>query len=138
VLGSGRVVFIAMADTIKSELEQGHSARSIYDRYQTKFDDVLGYVQFCVYVRQLRERTGAGPIIGAPMRQRRSHSAISPPPSEPIQRKMPVKETPATPHSEGMNNVRNRNGKPTFQHHGIVQEGEVEQLFGPGFLPKRG
>src|ERR1700691_401008 len=90
-LGAGRVVFVSLMDTIKNELDQGYSARAIYQHHQNKFEGILGYGQFCLYVRQLRERVGAGPVIGTSIRKKRSDQSIA---------TLPVQPThPIAPHS---------------------------------------
>lgn len=54
VRGLGRVAFIANLAAIKSELAEGWTAKSIYDRHADKLAGKISYPQFVRYVRTLR------------------------------------------------------------------------------------
>ena len=57
--GIARVAFIAHVAVIRSELEQGWSAKAIYQRHADKFT-AISYPQFVRYVRQLKSGTAPG------------------------------------------------------------------------------
>jgi hypothetical protein len=98
VRGAGRVAFIAMMDTIKTELEQGHTARSIYTRYQNKFEGVLGYWQYCQYMQVLRSQR-AGPAIRVPSRRHTTKNA-DPEPAPATRQSEPVRGRVVPPRTE--------------------------------------
>ncbi len=121
--GTGRTAFVALRDTIRAELGQGLLLTTIFERHKA----VLGvsYSSFCRLVARYANDAKplkARPIVGSGV-----------PSSAPV---LPIQ--PAPPSPEAQTHVRHQPaGRADFKHHGIVQEGEPEQLFGPGFLPKR-
>jgi hypothetical protein len=131
--GTARVAFIAHLDTIVAALEQGYTARAIYQRHQTKLGNAISYPQFVRYVRQVREDGTAAPPLGRP--------ALASAPTAPVKSLPTAPVATPTPPPAPVNGSTHARHEPapqrTFHHHGIVQEGEPEQLFGPGFLPKR-
>jgi hypothetical protein len=133
--GAGRVVFFAKLEAIKAELSQGYPLTTIYDRHQAALQ--IGYRSFCKLVSRYADDAKLSPrrspsstevsSTGTAGLVRPSVAVIGPPPPHPSgsaeNRPRALRESAAT---------------PTFQHHGVVQEGEPERLFGAGFLPKRG
>ncbi len=121
--GTGRTAFVALRDTIRAEIGQGLLLTTIFERHKA----VLGvsYSSFCRLVARYAD--DAKPLKPRPTVDSRVPSPAPAPPIRPA------------PHSmEGQTHARHEPaGRPDFKHHGIVQEGEPEQLFGPGFLPKR-
>lgn len=126
VRGAGRVAFIAMMDTIKVELEQGHTARSIYNRHQDKFEGVLGYWQYCQYMRVLRDQ-GAGPAIRVPSRRRVADKEA--PASADQRQPEPVRERAASSRQEPRKNG-NQGVIPrrTFTYDGNPRSDDKERL----------
>jgi hypothetical protein len=121
--GVGRVAFVALLDTIRSEIGQGLLLTTIYDRHKAALG--ISYSGFCKLVARYADdakplkRRPVGIVANAP-------SPAPVPPAHPI---------PAT--AEARPHARHEPAaRPDFKHHGIIQEGEPEQLFGPGFLPK--
>jgi hypothetical protein len=122
--GMGRVAFIAARDEIAAELAAGWPVKAIYQRRAAQLG--IGYPQFTRYVAKLIRPPGK--------------MLVSEPPSVP-----PAPS--AAPNNHQRFSATNEGSKPdaghepaarpTFSHHGIVQEGEVERLLGPGYLPKR-
>lgn len=123
--GTGRIAFVSRLDTIRAEIGQALPLTAVYDRHKAALG--ISYSGFCKLVaryaddaKPLKSRSA---VIAA--------SAPSPPPAP------PAGSVPLT--EEARPNARHEFAdRPDFKHHGIVQEGEPEQLFGPGFLPKRG
>ncbi len=113
------MVFFARLEAIRSELSQGYPLTIIYDRHQAALQ--IGYRSFCKLVSRY--------AADAKLTARHSPSANKVPPiagpARPFAAELAV--PPARPTAAG----------PTFEHHGIVQDGEPDLLFGPGFLPKR-
>jgi len=131
--GTARVAFIAHLDTIVAALERGYTALAIYQDHQTKLGNAISYPQFVRYVRQLREDGTVAPPLGRPALAPASTAPAKPQPVAPV-----AALTPPPAPVEGSNHARHEPASQrSFHHHGIVQEGEPEQLFGPGFLPKR-
>lgn len=58
------MAFIANLATIKTELAEGWTAKSIYDRLADKLAGRVSYPQFVRYVRQLREDGTPSPLRG--------------------------------------------------------------------------
>lgn len=54
IRGVARVVFRANQATIEDELNQGWTAKSIYERHADKLASKISYPQFARYVRALR------------------------------------------------------------------------------------
>ena len=122
--GTGRVAFVALLDTIRSQIGQGLPLTTIYDRHKTALG--ISYSGFCKLVARYAD--DAKPLKRHPAAV--VANTLSPAPAP------PVRPTPAT--AEAQPHARHEPApRPDFKHHGIVQEGEPEQLFGPGFLPKR-
>jgi len=117
-------VFVSRLETIRSEIGEGLLLTTIYDRHKAALG--IGYAGFCKLVARYAE--DAKPLRPRPVPAIASApSPASVPPARPI-----PSAAEARPHAR-----HEPAGRPDFQHHGIVQEGEPEQLFGPGFLPKR-
>lgn len=133
VRGLARVAFIANLAAIKTELAEGWTAKSIFDRHADKLAGKVSYPQFVRYVRQLREVEATSPF------GRASPPALARPMSSPVQLpKLSDVTAFNTPAAGASANARHEPaGRPTFQHDGRTKEGEPEQLFGPGFLPGR-
>jgi hypothetical protein len=132
--GAARVAFIARLETIKAEIRQCHPLTTIYDRHRA----VLGisYPSFCRLVTRY-----AGDARLNPRPASRHEEAPNPAPrASPPPAAAALTPPPPTLPAEGSSaDVRPQpSARPTFHHHGIVQEGEVERLFGPGYFPKRG
>jgi hypothetical protein len=131
--GSGRIAVLARLDTIRSELGQGLPLTVIYDRHKAVIG--VGYPSFC----KLIERYAGD----AKLTPRRSHPREQVPSQPPFPKPTPpvtagVATSKSLPAAEERTDARHEPvPQRTFRHHGIVQEGEPEQLFGPGFLPKR-
>ncbi len=129
--GIGRIAILARLETITEELRQGLSLTMIYDRHQAALG--VSYRAFCKLVRRY-----AGEVRPA-VRRQRPDEAPSPPPILVAAAPPPPTPIAPTPSTGGPSHARpDSAGRPTFHHHGIVQEGEVERLFGPGYFPKRG
>ena len=134
VWGIGRIAILARLETITEELRQGLSLTMIYDRHQAALG--VSYRAFCKLVRRY-----AGEVRPAVRRQRPDEAPSPPSPPPILVAAAPPLPTPIapTPSTGGPAHARpDLAGRPTFHHHGIVQEGEVERLFGPGYFPKRG
>lgn len=120
--GKGRTVFVSRLETIRSEIGEGLLLTTIYDRHKAALG--IGYKGFCKLVARYAD--DAKPLRSRPVpavAQARSPA-------------LPVSPAPLTPETRA--HARHEPvARPDFKHHGIVQEGEPEQLFGPGFLPKR-
>jgi hypothetical protein len=116
--GAGRVVFFARLEAIRSELSQGYPLTTIYDRHQAALQ--IGYRSFCKLVSRYGEDSKLSP------RRSPSRTKVSPAAD-------PVRPSVA---AAGAQQARPSVSTPTFKHHGVVQEGEPELLFGAGFLPK--
>jgi len=121
--GKGRTVFVSRLETIRSEISEGLLLTTIYGRHKEALG--IGYAGFCKLVARYADdakplRPRAAPLVA---------QAASP--------ALPASPVPLTP--EARPDARHEPAaRADFKHHGIVQEGEPEQLFGPGFLPKRG
>ena len=122
--GTGRIAFVALLDTIRVEMGQGMLLTTIFDRHKAALG--ISYSAFCKLVA--RHADDAKPL------RRRPTVVTQPPSPAPAPPTRPVPPTTET-HRHARHDPA---GRPDFKHHGIVQEGEPEQLFGPGFLPKRG
>lgn len=120
--GAGRIVFVALLDTIRSEIGQGLLLTTIYHRHKAALG--IGYSGFCKLVGRYAD--DAKPLKRRPA----GVVALVPSPAPPANPIPVTAEVP--PHAR-----HDPAARPDFRHHGIVQEGEPEQLFGPGFLPKR-
>jgi hypothetical protein len=122
--GASRIAFVARLETIRAEISQGLLLTTIHDRHKVALG--IGYSGFCKLVARYA-------ADAKPLRPRWTGATAKPPSPAPVQ---PVNPTPVTaevrPHARHEPAAR-----PDFKHHGIVQEGEPEQLFGPGFLPRR-
>ena len=136
--GTGRVAFIGRLDTIRADIAKGEFLVTIYAKHQASLG--ITYSAFRKLVQRYAE--DAKPRKRAPYGADRSPAvaaAVAPCPapvsanrSAPPVESLPTQtESPARARHEPA-------GRPTFHHHGIVQEGEPERLFGPGFLPRRG
>lgn len=137
VRGTARVAFIAHLDSITAELGLGHTALAVYQRHQAKLGGSISYQQFARYVRQLREDGVVKSPLGRPALSSPRPAARATPAPAPLPPAPKPQPAPATP-PEGPANARHEPAaRPTFKHHGVTQEGEPEQLLGPGFLPKR-
>lgn len=121
--GVGRVAFLAHRIEIAAELEAGWPIKAIYQRRADKLG--MSYQQFARYVDAFMraEKRSATPETAA--------AAPKPAPAIPVNA-APAPTEGSVPHARHEPAARR-----TFQHHGVVQEGEPEQLLGPGFLPKR-
>jgi hypothetical protein len=122
--GTGRIAFVALRDTIRAEIGQGLLLTTIFDRHKAALG--VSYSAFCKLVARYADDA-------KPLRHRQTvvDQPRSPDPTPPAR--------PVPPIAEAQTHARHEPaGRPDFKHHGIVQEGEPEQLFGPGFLPKRG
>jgi hypothetical protein len=134
--GRGRVAFIARLDVIRSEIANGEFLVAIHAKHQAALG--ITYSAFRKLVQRYAE--DAKPIkqtlrTTPPPAPR---SAAGPSPAPAIAPK-PARSFESQPTQTEPVNVRHEpTGRPTFRHHGIVQEGEPEQLFGPGYLPRRG
>ena len=131
--GIGRIAILARLETITAELRQGLSLTMIYDRHQAALG--VSYRAFCKLVQRY-----AGEVRPAVRRQRPDEAPSPPSPPPILVAAAPPLPTPIvpTPSTGGPSHARpDPAGRPTFHHHGIVQEGEVERLFGPGYFPKR-
>jgi hypothetical protein len=123
--GTGRVAFVSLLDTIRTEMGQALPMTTIYDRHREALG--IGYSGFCKLVARYADDA-------KPLRRRPMGAVTKPPSPSPVPPAIPtpsISDTP--PHARHESPARR-----DFKHHGIVQEGEPEQLFGPGFLPKRG
>ena len=134
--GAARVAFVARLETIKAEIRQCHPLTTIYDRHRA----VLGisYPSFC---RLVTRYAGDARLNSRPASRHEEAPNPAPRASPPLAAATLTPPPPAVPAStEGSSaDVRSQSpARPTFHHHGIVQEGEVERLFGPGYFPKRG
>jgi len=127
--GAGRVALVARLDTIRSEMGQGLPLTAIYDRHRATLG--IGYQSFCKLIARYAGDAKLSPRYAAP----RSEAPRRLPAPKPVPPAPAV--APQPPSAEGSVHVRHGPARATFQHHGIVQAGEPEQLFGPGFLPKR-
>ena len=132
--GAARVAFVARLETIKADIRQCHPLTMIYDRHRA----VLGisYPSFCRLVTRY-----AGDARLNPRRASQHEEAPNPAPrTSPPPAAAALAPPPPTTLPEGSSaDVRPQSpARPIFHHHGIVQEGEVERLFGPGYFPKRG
>ncbi len=116
--GHARVTFRAHIALVRTELDQGHTAKAIFDRHKTKLGS-MSYRQFLRHIE--REITGTS---SAPVVQQAAPVPVPPPPPNPI----PATENPSHARHEP-------DARPTFVHDGRTKEGEPEKLFGPGFLP---
>lgn len=121
--GTGRIAFVALRDTIRAEIAQGLLLTTIFDRHKAALG--VSYSAFCKLVARYAD--DAKPLRHRPTAVAKAHSPAPIPPAQPVP---PTAE--AQPHARHEPATR-----PDFKHHGIVQDGEPEQLFGPGFLPKR-
>ena len=122
--GKGRIAFVALLDTVRHEIGQGLPLTTIYGRHKAALG--IGYSGFCKLVSRYAD--DARPLRSSPAAA--SASAPCPPPVPPASPVPSMMDTPAHARHEPA-------ARPGFKHHGIVQEGEPEQLFGPGFFPKR-
>ena len=123
--GTGRVAFVSLLDTIRAELRQALPLTTIYDRHRGVLG--IGYSGFCKLAARYADDA-------KPLRPRPTAPAATPPSPPPV---LPASPAPST--SDTFPHARHEPAatRPDFKHHGIVQEGEPDQLFGPGFLPKR-
>jgi hypothetical protein len=120
--GKGRTVFVARLETIRREIGEGLLLTTIYDRHKAALG--IGYAGFCKLVARYADDA-------KPLRPRLV-PAVEKAPSPAL----PANPVPPTPEAQA--HARHEPAsRPDFKHHGIVQEGEPEQLFGAGFLPKR-
>ena len=134
--GAGRIAFVARLDAIRSELGQGLPLTVIYERHQAALG--IGYASFCKLVAryaedaklaQRRPRSKAIPVAAGPQLPTR-------PSPESKAETLPVTQaegpTHATGHAPALPAIR------TFRHSPVPKTGEIDQLLGSGFLPKRG
>lgn len=131
IRGIARVTFIAHLAVIRTELEQGWTAKAIYERHPDKLG-AMSYPQFARYVRQLKEGAGLGTAIKAVYSPATGRFS-DPPRSEPSQ------DGPATPHSQegpdahaGQQPASDTGRRParTFRHDPQERPGDYERLFG--------
>ena len=116
--GHARVTFRAHIALVRTELDQGYTAKAIFDRHNTK----LGSMSYRQFLRHIgREITGTSSAPPVPQ------AAPIPVPA------LPSKPTPATGNPSHARHEPT--ARPTFVHDGRTKEGEPEKLFGPGFLP---
>ncbi len=116
--GHARVTFRAHIALVRTELDQGHTAKAIYDRHKTK----LGSMSYRQFLRHIgREITGTSRPSPVPQA---ADIPDPPPPPKPV----PATRNPSHARHEP-------DARPTFVHDGRTKEGEPEKLFGPGFLP---
>ena len=116
--GHARVTFRAHIALVRTELDQGHTAKAIFDRHNTK----LGSMSYRQFLRHIgREITGTS---SAPPTPQAASVPVPTPPAKPI----PATENPSHTRHEPA-------ARPTFVHDGRTKEGEAEKLFGPGYLP---
>ena len=128
--GIARVTFIAHLAVIRSELEQGWTAKAIYERHPDKLG-AMSYPQFARYVRQLKEGAGLGAAIKAVYSPATGRFS-DPPPAEPSQ------DGPATSHSQegpdayaGQQPASSgRRPARTFRYDPQERPGDYERLFG--------
>jgi hypothetical protein len=130
--GSGRIAVLARLDTIRSELGHGLPLTAIYNRHKAAIG--IGYPSFCKLIDRY-----AGDAKLVPRRASPRADVPDRPPcpsSKPTPPATAAAQSP--PAAEEPTHARHEPAPPrTFRHHGVVQEGEPEQLFGPGFLSKR-
>ncbi len=113
--GLARVAFIANLVAIRTELAEGWTAKSIYDRHADKLAGRISYPQFVRYVRQLRETEPALPV-----------GRVSPP-APPVTRPAPPPVLPREP-------TRPR----TFVYDGNPRADDEERLIGKPALHRDG
>ena len=123
VRGTARVAFIANLATIRTELAEGWTAKSIYDRHANKLAGKVSYPQFVRYVRQLRETEPALPIgrASAPT----PHQARPKlPPAPPLDVTTPSTPEAGSPADARPDPLRRR----TFEHDGQPRQDDIERL----------
>jgi hypothetical protein len=130
--GAGRVIFMARLDRIRSEIGEGYPLTAIFDRHRAVLG--IGYRSFCKLVNRY-----AGDARLIPRRSSdRTRTAVPAHPRKPASAVSAVELTPLLTPPKGPVDARHEPAtRPTFKHSGVVQEGEPEQLLGPGFLKRR-
>lgn len=128
--GMGRVTFIAHRDKIAAELAAGWPMKAVHEKLADKLG--ISYPQFARYVYALVRPPGQS-AANRPLSKARS---TEPQPSALIPSPKPLPQQ----NQEGqLAHARHQPAaRPTFTHHGIVQEGEAERLLGPSFIRKPG
>ena len=122
--GASRTAFVSLLDTIRAEIGQGLLLATIHDRHKSALG--ISYSGFCKLVARYADDA-------KPLKARPAGAVPKAPSPAPVQPASPIPaKAEMRPHAR-----HEPAGRPDFKHHGIVQEGEPEQLFGPGFLPKR-
>jgi hypothetical protein len=134
--GTGRIAFVARLEAIRSELRQGLPLTVIYDRHKAALR--IGYASFCKLVARYADDAKL-----ARRRPRLSPAArpvAAPAPAPAPSAALPTGKLPT--HVEGPTHAA---GHPpalpatrTFRHNPVPKAGEIDQLLGAGFLPKRG
>jgi hypothetical protein len=137
--GSGRIAFIAQQNEIASELKAGWPIKASYlariDKLGMSYQQFARYVDALIRTPDQRSRRRA-PLTTAATGHALSPSPLPPKPTPPVTTVTGASPSPSA--AEEPTDARHEPvARPTFRHHGIVQEGEPEQLFGPGYLPKR-
>ena len=122
VRGLGRVAFIANLPAIKTELAEGWTAKSIYDRHADKLAGKISYPQFIRYVRALRN---------APSNAKPPAPAASVPAAIAQPSPLPATGNPA--------HARHEPARPrTFEHDGNPRQDDEDRLiFGNRTGPKK-
>jgi hypothetical protein len=140
--GSGRIAFLAQQNEIASELKAGWPVKASYLARVDKLG--MSYQQFARYVdafirnpdQQSRPRAHRATVAAGSAPTQSAPAPLPPKPTPPTTTVMATSKS--QPAAQEPIDVRHEPApQRTFHHHGIVQEGEPEQLFGPGYLPKR-
>jgi len=117
IRGLARVVFRANLATIRIELDQGWTAKAIFERHHAKLG-AMSYRQFCRYVADELDR--AGPSWAA---QPAVEPARPPPP-------------PCTS-PQGSADAGHQQPPRSFEHDPVERPGDYERLFGESRQPKK-
>jgi hypothetical protein len=127
IRGTARVTVIAHLAVIRTELEQGWTAKAIYDRHADKLA-VMSYPQFARYVRQLKDGSGLGEAIKA-VYSPAAGRFINPSAPESGRSGQPQEESHA--HAGQQSAADAGGGTPrTFKHDPQERPGDYERLFG--------
>ena len=119
--GHARVTFRAHIALVRTELDQGHTAKAIFDRHKTK----LGSMSYRQFLRHIGRE-----IIGTSRPSPAPQAAAIPDPS-PLPKPIPATGNP--PHA------RHEPAKPrTFEHDGNPRQDDEDRLiFGNRTGPKK-
>jgi hypothetical protein len=117
--GLARVTFRANADTIRTELEQGWTAKAIFERHNARLG-IMSYRQFLRHILQ-----ELGPDVG------RSAMARSPPHRDPQPPPLPSVAEPEVPSlpSQGSSRAGHHPNR-TFNHDPIERPDDRRRLLG--------